>query len=390
MKIALCAPTDIHLLARFCGQKTAGVAPGLGSTATTPLIQELVVRGHDVTVYTLSRGLPKEEIYQWGRLRIFVGPSRERHQARNFFRQEVSYLKRAIVADAPLFVHAHWTYEFALAALATGIPTVVTIHDLPWNVLWHFRDKYRAARLLMAYQVARRGEHFTAVSDYAASHFRKYLKPGAQIRIIPNGLPDALFEMGERAPARIDIGCIFATVLQGWSRLKNATTALRAYAEVRKEMPDARLLMFGLDYEQGGPAHRWAMSEGLDEGVEFIGALLYPELLRRVHDDVDVVVHPSLNESFCMVAAEAMALRKPVIAGQGTPGVREVLGYGKAGVLVDLRSVPALAEAMVTLARNADYRRAVEDAGFERASTLYRLDAVVARYEDLYKRIQQG
>ena len=198
------------------------------------------------------------------------------------------------------------------------------------------------------------------------------------------------FRLGEDLPAKRREGITFATILQGWCTAEERDSGAAGLWQSESRAADARLLMFGMDYEQGGPAHRWAMAEGLDEGVEFVGGLVYPDLLRRVREEVDIVVHPSLDESFCMAAAEAMALRKPVIAGQGTPGVREVLGYGKAGVLVDLRSVPALAEAMVTLARNADYRRAVADAGFERASTLYRLDAVVEQYEAMYKNVAKA
>jgi glycosyltransferase involved in cell wall biosynthesis len=387
--IAFSAPTDIHALARFCGQDTAGIARGLGSTATTPLIIALLQRGHSVTVYTLSEDIQKPETYRWGDLTVHVGPCRTRHLARNYYRPEIDWLRQIIAETAPPFVHAHWTYEFALGALRSGVKTVTTIHDLPWNVLRYYRDPHRAMRLLMAYEVAARGAHFTAVSQDAAAHFRRYFKPGAEITVIHNGLASHRFA-GETASVAQAKGCAFATVLQGWSRRKNASVALRAFDRVRRAAPESRMMMFGSDYQLGGPAHCWAVEQRLDAGVTFVGPVPYEDLLTRVRDQVDVLVHPSLDESFSMAALEAMALRKPVLAGASTPGVREVLNYGEAGVLVNMRDPIELAAAMIQLGRSPVQRRRVGDAGHEHAASIYQLESVVSKYESLYRSMVQN
>jgi len=386
--IGICAPADPHLLAQAVGQDPAGVPCGLGGTPINWLCAELVRRGWQVNLYTVSRDISAECSFDWGSLRVHVGPCRTRHLARNLYRPEIASMRRLIERSPSSMIHAHWTYEFALAALATGIPTLVSIHDLPWRVLANFRDMHRAARLLMSYQVAVRGKHFTAVSEDAARHFRRFLKPGAQIDVVPNGLPDAVLEVGKNVRACGD-GAVFATVLQGWNRLKNPSAALQAFKIVRCKLPEARLLMFGYDFEPGGVAERWAKQHAMESGVTFVGVLPNSELLRRMSREAEILVHPSLDESFCMAAAEAMALRKPVIAGLRTRGVREVLGYGTAGLLVDVKDPEAIADAMLRLAQDAGFRARVADAGYERVSQLYRLETVVAQYEHLYRRILQ-
>lgn len=388
MKIALCAPVDIHSLAQFTGQDIAGIAPGLGGSATTPFIAELFNRGHDVSLYTLSKGLVKEQVYRFGNLRIFVGPFRERHLACTYYWPEIKYLKRVIRASAPPFVHAHWTYEFALGALRSGVPTLTTIHDLPWSVLRDYRDPHRAVRLLMAYEVALRGGYFTAVSEGAASHFSRYIKPGANIRVIPNGLSSDIFALGRHVRRESNAGITFATVLMGWSRGKNAETALRAFDILRHQLPAARLVMFGFDYEPGGPAHRWAKKLSLDRNVFFVGPVPNSALLQRVSEEVDVIVHPSLNEAFSMAALETMALRKALIAGETTPGMREMLGCG-GGVLVDVRKPTAIAQAMFQLAINGDYRHHLANRCYERAGKLFRLGGAVNAYEAVYRNMLQ-
>lgn len=351
-------------------------------------VKELLRMGHNVTVFTTAAGVGEATTFRGNRLKIKVANRRRKGTGRDFYAAERQQLTQMMLEERCEIIHAHWTYEYALAALATGIPTLVTIHDLPWNVLRYFRDAHRAARLVMAYEVAFRGKHFTAVSDDAAKHFRRYLKPGAKIAVAPNGLPDAIFEMGkgQLRAGQADV-FTFATVLQGWTRRKNPTAALKAFAIVRRELPAARLLMFGLGYQVGGPAHDWAVQQNIENGVTFAGVLPYMQLIKKLCEEVDVLVHPSVEESFSMAALEGMALRKPVIAGRSTPGVRQVLGFGEAGILVDVRDPAALAEAMIQLARNPEYLTRVAESGYERASKLYRLEAVMTQYQELYKRI---
>ncbi len=383
MNIALCAPADIHALARFMGQDTEGIAPGLGGTVITALIIGLLRRGHFVTVYTVSDGLQEETIYGWGSLRVFVGPTK---RLRYLYRPQIAYLKRVIRTDAPKFVHAHWTYEFALGALGSGVPTITTIHDLPWKVLRYVLHVSISVRVLMAYMVALKGKTFTAVSPAAARHFRRWLRPGARIAVIPNLMADWVFDLGSTGNSMSDRPFTFVTILQGWSRLKNGKCALRAFHIARQSFPNARLIMIGADYEAGGVAHSWATSKDLEQSVIFRGFMQHDEMLQFVRREADVLVHPSVEESFSLAALESMALKKPVIAGKRTPGVHWVLDEGRVGLLVDVRDPAEVAGAMQRLAGDPGLRSKLADAAFEHAWNNFRTDVVVPQYEDLYRR----
>jgi L-malate glycosyltransferase len=384
VNIAICGPADLLALARFMGRDTEGVAPGLGSTATTPLMIELLRRGHRVTLYTVSNDLGREAVYDWECLRVFVGSSREFGAARDFYRPEIRYLRRVISADQPEFVHAHWTYEFALGALASGRPTITTIHDLPWNVLRYFRDRCRAVRLLMAYAVALREKDYTAVSPDAARHFQRWLAPFASVQIVPNFLETSVFDLAESTLPEVNRPFTFATILQGWSRLKNGASALRAFRRVRDSLPHSRLIMIGTGYEQGGPAQTWALQQGLAEGVSFQGSMQHDAMLRFVRDQVDALIHPSLHESFSVTILECMALRKPVVAGVRTPGLRWVLDNGRVGLLVDVRNPKDIAAAMLRIGQDRTLRLGLSAAAFQHAWDNFRADRVVPQYEALY------
>jgi len=389
MNLGFATPVSLQLL-RPLVKDGEHLPPGYQFAASADWVRALMNRGHHVTLYTTAREIDAPKTFHGDGITIRIARQRSGGAGRDLFAVERKQLQRMMIEDQCQLIHAHWTYQFALAALASEIPVLVTIHDLPWNVLRNFRDMHRVARLLMAYGVAMRGKHFTAVSSDAASHFRRFFRPGARIAVIPNGLPSELFETQPKTMRTLRGEIVFATILQGWSRQKNATAALKAFYIVRREVPDARLLMFGVDYEPGGHANRWAIEQNLHQGVTFVGSLPYGELLNQIRDEADVVVHPSLDESFSMTALEAMALRKPVIAGRETAGVREVLGFGRNGILVDVRDPSAIAKEMIHLARDKGYQKTVAQSGFDRALSQYRLKSVIRQYESLYNHILQG
>jgi glycosyltransferase involved in cell wall biosynthesis len=91
-----------------------------------------------------------------------------------------------------------------------------------------------------------------------------------------------------------------------------------------------------------------------------------------------------------MAALEAMALRKAVIAGKDTPGVREVLGYGEAGVLINMTDSKELCGAMQRMAVDVPYRLDMAERGYNRAFSLYRTKVVFSQYEALYRSVLQA
>jgi glycosyltransferase involved in cell wall biosynthesis len=390
MQIAISAPVDISALMPLLNNTSQNAPRGLGSTATTPLVVELVKRGHHVCVFTLDSEVQKEVILRGPQLSIFVGPYRKSHRGRDFFSAEIQYLMRAIRREAPPFVHAHWTYEFALGALRAHARTIITIHDLPWVVLKFLPDFYRATRLCMALRVARHKATFTAVSSDAALHFRKYLVSTQAITVVPNFLPLRVLEMGKIPIQPRGPKLTFASILQGWTRTKNASRLLRAFAIAYKALPNSRLIMIGTDYAPEGPAHMWARAKGLQSDVEFVGPLEHKEMLRTLQEQVDILVHPSRHEALSVTVMEAMALGKPIIAGCRTPGQNFLLEDGKCGLLVDVADVHALTAAMIQLAKSSEDRERLGSNARNSAWTRFHPDVVVPMYEHIYTQLLRG
>jgi glycosyltransferase involved in cell wall biosynthesis len=314
-----------------------------------------------------------------------IGPYRPKGRARDLFASERRYLRKAIERERPELVHAHWTYEFGMAAIETGYPNVISAHDAPLLVMRYSPDPYRFMRLLMAWKVIRRASHMTAVSAHIAKHIGQVFRYRGDVPIIPNGIPDYLFKIGEQGR---DTGMMpnisFASVLNGWDSLKNGKGLIMAFSKVRGALPQSRLVMFGQDYGQSEKAHLWAKSKGLDAGVHFVGHLPYSRLLSALKQTADILVHPSKEESFSMAIAEAMALGLPVIAGQNSGAVPETLGNGLAGLLADVSSPSALADAMCDLANDQERRRAYSATARKAAREKFGISKVASLYESIF------
>ena len=391
LNIGIAGPISIRPFARElrCTDDSGPALPaGLGGTPLEHLVRALLARGYPIVVFTLDPAVPSEVILEGSRIRFCIGPYRARHRARDLFSAERAWMAEAMRREAPDLVHAHWTYEFAMAALDSGRPTLVTAHDAPLRVLRFTPDPYRLVRLLMSGRVARRAPHLTAVSPYVARHFRRWLGYRRPIAVVPNPLPDEIFALGNDDGARSPKSPFtVATILSGWSGLKNGAAALRAMALVRKQLPQARLLMFGQHYASGGPAEIWSRTRRLTEGVEFGGALPNSELLRRLRHEAHVLLHPSREESFGMPVAEAMALGLAVVGGQSSGGVPWVLDEGRVGLLVDVKSPAALARGLLDLARDPQLRTRLGLAARDSAWRRFRSAAVAVQYEALYEQL---
>lgn len=235
----------------------------------------------------------------------------------------------------------------------------------------------------MAYRVLSRARRVVSVSPYVATHLSRYMLYRGPSDVIPNGMPESLFAARRTARAP-DRPLTFASILQGWGGRKNGRVAIEAFAEARRSHPEARLIMFGYGHGPGEGAEQWAFARGLTAGIEFAGLQPYSTVTDRLAHEVDVLVHPALEEAQGMVLLEAMALGVPIIAGEDSGGTRWTVDDGRAGILVDVTDPSAVARAMDGLAGSAEQRETWEQRGLELAMRRYHIRHVADAYERVY------
>ena len=364
-----------------------------GAPLLATIMAELLRRGHRVSAFTLSADLPLDDaagVVARGRsFELHYVPCRRRAWPFNGWRPgrivdlysfERRGLQRAMAAAAPAVIHAHWAYEYAWAAMRTGIPNVVTCHDSPVAVARFERDLrhggYRWLRAGMAWHVLRHARRVTTVSPYMADQVESLCR--VPVSVVPNPIT----ERGEpAAPAAPTAGPGLLMVFNGWGARKNAAAGLRAFALLRGQIPGAELHLYGHDTQEGGAAWRWWRDQGESGGIAFHGAVAHDALIDAMRAS-DLMLHPALEESFGAVLAEAMSVGLPVVAGARSGAVPWVVG--DAGMLVDVTRPQAMADAMLAVLADPAAARAMGQRGRERVRANFSTGAVVGRYEHEY------
>jgi glycosyltransferase involved in cell wall biosynthesis len=161
---------------------------------------------------------------------------------------------------------------------------------------------------------------------------------------------------------------------------KGIDTLLEAFSGVVAEVPHARLRIAGDGPERGA----------IEAQIARLGAESFAELVGVVDDlpefwsTVDVAAMPStLPESFGMVALEAMASARPVVATR-SGGVEELVEDGVTGRLVPAGDVEALRASLVEYALSEELRAAHGAAGRSRAERHYSIEDCAWRHARLF------
>ena len=244
----------------------------------------------------------------------------------------------------PTVVHAHWTREAGRAVGDWDGPKLLTVHDAAWEYarlganLRPFSLAFTARWLANTTATLKRLKHVIAVSPYVEAYLRIKHRFRGEIRVIPNALPT--LPAGLRTPSRFPkTGMVTFACYGGPGTLKNVKVAIAAFRKLSKTLPDSRLLVFGGGWEK-------ARAKAEYPQIEYKGSLPHRQFLQCLVEEVDVWVHPSRIEAHPLTICEAIQAGCPVIAGAGSGGVAWTLDYGRAGLLVDIESVDAVASAM--------------------------------------------
>lgn len=379
MHVVIAGPASPGELSDLVGLEAPDCPVGLGGAPINLLARALVASGHDVTLVTASPGIAAPKTMVGPHLRIVAVPwrTRARERASDVFRVERRFLSQAIATSDGELVNAHWTYEYALSALSTRLPTVVTIHDAPLSVLRHHRDAYRALRYCMSMSVRMKQPALTAVSPHARARWAKEMiyRNALKAQVIPN-IASAISIEVEPNPGQI---LIVATA----DPLKNVALGIRAFQMALSEAPHLSLRMVGPGLGPDSTMAKWVQRERIPR-VTMVGPISAAETHREMAA-AEILLHPSLEEAQSMALNEALAVGLPIIAGERSGGVPWSLGFGNAGLLVDVRDADQMARAILLLASSPSEVDRLRSNGLKLVAERYSSKKVAASYIRSYE-----
>lgn len=152
--------------------------------------------------------------------------------------------------------------------------------------------------------------------------------------------------------------------------------------EVLPGLPDEVMLAVVGNPGQIPEFRRHAETLGIAERVFFLGSLQDVGVAYRA---ADVLVHPTLEDTFAMVVLEAMAHGLPVVvSGAAYCGISGVLSHGiNAWLVDDPRSVQTLGDAVSNICGDEVLRAQLAEQA-RRFATAYRWEDIASQQEALY------
>lgn len=355
---------------------------GLGGTNLCSLVIALLEQGHRVSVFSLDPSVKDQVTLRGELLTLRYGPYRERHHMRDAMRVERMAIRDLIRESQPDVVNAHWAYEYALGAIASGYPTLVTVHDWAPAILRYAPIPYWLARQFMYFRALSGADALAAVSPYICHKVQRAVR--RPVALIPDAVEPSWFAKEPRMPNHGAREIL--SINSGFTKRKNPTALLQALPLIRQAIPRCRLTLVGPGFDCGGAAHTWAEARGLASGVDFVGAVR-PSGVRELLSRCDVLVHPAREEAFGMPLIEAMARRTPIVGGRASGAVPWVLDGGRAGVLADVGSPISLAASAVALLEDTGLWTLYSEAGYRRAEAHFSTDHIVPPYLNAYRQL---
>ncbi len=398
MHIAILVPSHKSFISQFLPNQDLNNLPlgFAGAPFIGTLITELLSQNHQVTAITNSRVVNNDytvKKFNSGNFSWIVVPQRPHSFRMNgnkigyildFFAYEQNLMASCIREIAPDFVHAHWSYEFAGAALKSGRPCLVTVHDNANKVLRFFKNLYRFGRLLMAEHNLKQVRFASTVSPYMQAYTEKRCKA---VKVIANPVLISASAAEVAASVLIKSQTLAAPRLiminNGWDARKNGMSALLAFKQLQQQLPNATLHLFGDGSEPNGLANQEARPLGLSN-VTYYGAVPHSQLMEEIRQ-AHVLIHPALEESFGVVLIEAMSCGVPVIAGVNSGAVPWVVNDER--LLVDVSKPEQIVQKTLALLSDTNGYQQMSNQAYSNVSTRFSSKSVVDAYLSYYHEI---
>ena len=329
------------------------------------------------------------------RLQSFRNPMRVDHRFTLWSQNEIFDRLRRFEPDV---LHLHDPLSLGLSGLRSAqklnIPTLVTIHQLPWFISSYIAKTQRAKKLvessLWKYSIwfLKQCEETITPSETIAKII--FMHTGIFPKVISNGVDLSLFtpntikqNESKELCDKYHI-CPEHPVILFVGRLdpdKNIDLVLHAAAKVMKTM-HVQLLIVG-DGTQREELIQLSKSIGIYQHCCFPGYISKSEDLPGIYRLATVFVTTSEVEIQSSVILEGAASGLPVITVQAS-SMPELVEDGKNGFLVQPKDINAIAERIVFLLRNPNIIKAMGKAG-RILSKRHSNKLFIETHEDIYE-----
>jgi phosphatidylinositol alpha-mannosyltransferase len=373
MKIALVIPYDI-------------IYPGGVASHIASLYHQLVRMGHDVKVI----GPASNVVTTFGTRFIPIGKPHPFPASDSISRVPFSLnlgreIKAILAREKFDVIHLHEPFVPMLCSAVLRFSDAVnigTFHAADGKPGYNFG--WPLGRMMLRRR--RRKLHGRIAVSVPAMKFASKYVPGGYA-IIPNGIDLSHFPAETRPIPLFDDGRPNILFLGRLEKRKGLDCLLEAYRQLKREMPEARLLVVGGGTRLRKKYERWIGRHGIQD-VVFAGRVSDDDRARYFRTATVYCSPATGRESFGIVLVEAMASGVPIVASD-IEGYASVLTHGQEGLLVPPLDPAKLAEALKTVLLDKVMQQQMADKGLTTAQS-YSWDEVAQRVVNYYQTVLDG
>ncbi len=243
---------------------------------------------------------------------------------------------------AHIFSASYWSF------LVATLPAHIIARICGKKVFIHYhsgeaRDHLRRSRI--ARRALANADHLVVPSEYLAQVFGEF---GLSTQVVPNIVDLSQFSFRVRQMIRPHI-----VNTRGFHPYYRVDLVVRAFAEVQKLFPEARLDLVG-----SGPQEQEirVLVRRLNlAGVHFTGVVPRREI-GRCYEDADIFVNASSLDNMPVSVLEAFASGIPVVSTQ-PEGMQHLVQHERTGLLSPMEDARALARNIMRILKEPDLGR---------------------------------
>ncbi len=277
-----------------------------------------------------------------------------------------------------------WKYNKKMILTEHGIYTREREEELlraTW-VLPYFRQQWINLFYTFSKCAYQHADYVTALFK-RANHTQEELGcPPEKLSVTSNGIRYERFcNIPLKKPdGYVDIGAVVRI-----AKIKDIKTMIYAFAEVKADVPNARLHIMGdVDDKEYFEECKLLIKQLSIKDIIFTGVVNVIEYMEKI----DFTILTSISEGQPLSVLESFAAGRACVTTD-VGCCKELLedsdGFGEAGICVPPMHKERLAQAMTLLCRDEELRVQMGEAGKKRAEASYTHEISMNRYRELYK-----
>lgn len=367
----------------ICNELPSGITGGIGVFIDS-LSKRLSSKGHKVFIIGFIDNVKTKEYENIKGITIIKLPSQKSHFS--IFLDRVILYKEVLklISSHEIDIIEAPDFEGLAGFLPRGKhKLVIRLHGTHTYFANEMNEKPSFLIKALEKYSLKKADNIISVSQYTANITNEIFDLNKKIDVIYNGIDLPRLDLCKSSWSR----CCKVVFTGSLMKKKGVFSIAKAWPLVKKEFPNAELIMIGKDTVIKGKSAKVEIERiAKDQSISFLGHLPKTEM-ESILVKCDVAIYPSYSETFGLAPIESMALMVPTIYTQLSCGPEIMQTRELVDICVNPDDHLNVANILIKLLRSENLRCHIAKLGRKLVQENYSNEAKTIDNEAFYKRV---